>query len=418
MPDFTEEDLPHERHQPLAVPQGTLHPPTSDTLATSSGAPQARPCDWLSRYSAGVGTTCVKTFDRLSNLHACAPPFAYRLRTHALFFLLQIKSLDKKLRKLDAAMTHAKDDPSMLHAVHGAVEGYARWSGQGELFDWSGAEAPTRCPDYLSNAVTPREHSSHASPSCSGSEGTLTPEAPFPSDRWRPAQQANAHVPASVPVNVPAQSHGHGAPIEVEFSLPPAMIKHLEKGNMRFVVKGLTGTGELSAADFRFAESGMSAQHDEWEEASVLQMEAEDDNTGPSAPASQDMSDEDLIALLANCAAQPVAHEHDIFAQVLSERISAVADELQQSDSETSHEGESDLAMEPGDDVLMAALANCCGGQSPFESGNRCDTNAVHTRTLEPSSFSHESYNVEEEMMALHSFSGGHGMALEDFLGA
>ena len=30
---------------------------------------------------------------------------------------MQIKSLDKKLRKLDAAMTHAKDDPSLVKEV-------------------------------------------------------------------------------------------------------------------------------------------------------------------------------------------------------------------------------------------------------------------------------------------------------------
>jgi hypothetical protein len=76
---------------------------------------------------------------------------------------------------------------------------------------------------------------------------------------------------------------------------------------------------------------------------------------------------------------------------------------------------------------------SCCG-QSPFESdssncseneetssqGAGCTTVYSHTlrRTLSesgPSPFSHEGFNVEDEMMALHSFSsGGHGMALED----
>jgi len=335
----------------------------------------------------------------------------------------KIKSLDKKLRKLDAAMTHARDDPCMATAVTGyAANGYARWSEQSEQVDWSGAESPTLCPADLSNAVTPRD-SSLTSPSHSGS---LTPNAPFPSAR-RPAERKTApdqaHMAAFVPVNVAAQSHGHGesVPIKVELSQPPAMLKEVEDDNnfpvISFGVKGLNGTGELSAADFRFAESG--EQHEESHEVSVVKMEAVDYSAG--AHTSQEgMSDEDLIAMLAECAANPLETSHNNFAQVLSERINAVADEMQHSyaESEMSHEAESDMGMEPGDEALMAALANCCGGQSPFEGNDGSDRSSGQPSHPEASSFSHESYNVEEEMLALDSFSGGHGMALEDFLGA
>lgn len=360
--------------------------------------------------------------------------------------LLQIKSLDKKLRKLDAAMTYAKDDPSMLHAVNGyAANGYARWSEESEQVDWSGAESPTLCPSDVSNAATPRNYtiaSRHGS-------GSLTPaaEAPFPSARPAKASStktvaANAHELASAPINVPAQPHGQvqGAPIKVEFPLPPAMLKQLADGNsnISFVVKGLDGTGELSAVDFRFAESSEPASNQK-ATASVVKVEALEETPDEAASQSSQggMSDQDLIAMLADCAAKPAEASHDNFAEVLSERMCAVA-QNHHSDSESSIECD-DVAMQPGDEELMAALANCCGGQSPFESDSSNYSqnddnshNSVHGCTTEydnsggmlrrtmsesgPSSFSHEGFNAEDEMMALHSFSGGHGMALEDYL--
>jgi len=160
-------------------------------------------------------------------------------------------------------------------------------------------------------------------------------------------------------------------------------------------------------------------QREETHEASVVKMEAVDYSSGAHI-SREGMSDEDLIAMLAECATNPLETSHDNFAQVLSDRISAVADEMQHSyaESEMSHEAESDMGMAPGDEALMAALANCCGGQSPFEGNDGSDRSSGQPSHPEASSFSHESYNVEEEMLALDSFSGGHGMALEDFLGA
>jgi len=186
--------------------------------------------------------------------------------------LVQIKSLDKKLRKLDAAMTHAKHDPSMLGAVHGyTAAGYQHCSGQSEQVDWLGTESFCRCPDDLSDAVTPRNHLSLTLYSCSGAVTAVDPlsSALFGS---RPSactkEPARTHVAACVPVNVPVQSHGHGVPIKLEFPRSPTIINHLAECNNRnlsFVVDGLTSIGRWSDDDFSFAESNMPAQHEGWE---------------------------------------------------------------------------------------------------------------------------------------------------------
>ena len=336
---------------------------------------------------------------------------------------VQIKSLDKKLRKLDAAMTHAKDDPSMLHAVNG----YARWSGTSEHAEWTGgAESPMLCPTDASNAVTPR-HSSIASPSCSGSR---TPDAPFPSARPRDAatKPPPARTADAVPVHMPAQTHGQaqqGAPITVDISLPPAMLKEMTAGNknISFVVKGLNGASEQPAVDVKLSDTsrpGPSAGAEAGEE----KMGREQDGAAEEASHSGGgMSDEEIIALLADCAARPEPSHHDKFAQVLSERMNAVADEMRHSELSESAENAHALgcarpeheALEDGDDELMAALANCCGGQSPFE-GEDDERGCRQTASLAPGSvhLCTLSEDVEEEMMDLEAFAGCHGMALQD----
>jgi hypothetical protein len=206
-------------------------------------------------------------------------------------------------------MTHAKDDVSMLHAVNYGASGSARWSETRDHPGFLGADSPFLCPTDESNAVTPRY--SATSPSSSGS---LTPahlwgQAPFPSARSRPAAGP----------------------------------------------KG--GVGKATA--WGRAEENLSAL----EEGATSVVKTETQNE------MKELSDDELIAMLAECAAKPAGNCHENFAQVLSERMSAVAEELQQmqqSDSETSLEDDGP-GMAPGDEVLMAALANCCGGHSPFE---------------------------------------------------
>ena len=260
---------------------------------------------------------------------------------------MQIKSLDKKLRKLDAAMTHAKDDVTMLHAVHYSASGYARWNETAEQASLSGAQSPVLYPTDESNAVTPRY--SATSPSGSGS---LTPShAPFPHALVRPGaakkNESEAHAVRTSRRHVPANSHGQG-----------------RQGTAEDEVRG-----QEDAEAVRIRAS----------EGFVVKTGPGDENGAPMIPArgsQQDLSDEELIAMLADCAAKPASSSSspDNFAQVLSERMSAVADELhglRHSDSEvTSHDEGSGL--EPGDHDLMAALASCCGGQSPFEAEAAC----------------------------------------------
>jgi len=257
----------------------------------------------------------------------------------------KIKSLDKKLRKLDAAMTHAKDDVSMLRAMH-YTPGCARWSDASDQPGAWGADSPFLCPTDESNAVTPRY--SATSPSGSGS---LTPahlweQAPFPSARARPAAAHREHVAAE------GRGQARGSTGNVAAQGPKDVVGH-------------------AAACSALKESATS----------VVKTETQDESGTSGVPASQspqELSDDELIAMLAECAAKPAGacHEdfaagncHENFAQVLSERMSAVADELQQmqqSDSETSL-ADDGTNMVPGDEALMAALANCCGGHSPFE---------------------------------------------------
>lgn len=367
-------------------------------------------------------------------------------------------------------MSHAKDDPSMLHAVNG----YARWNETGDQVDWSGAESPILCPTDVSNAVTPRD-SSMASPSGSGSR-TPSADAPFPSARPRNVPStsvSSADVACSSSRTVPAQTreNAQGMPIKVEFSLSPAMLQQMAGGhqNICLVVKGLNTSGKVSAVDLKFSDASSVPESTGNGQGSVVKLEVEDD-LAELAPASQSphagMSDQDLIAMLAECAAKPATplwEEQDKFAQVLSERINAVADELRHGGSAEASLvcDEADVSMEtadvsmdcmrmhhlePGDEELMAALANCCGGQSPFETGVDIKDDASKERA--PGSDDYELSNVvspgcdasprlqlshschtlsngcslsadaEEEMMSLHAFSGCQGMGLEDLLGA
>ncbi len=336
---------------------------------------------------------------------------------------MQIKSLDKKLRKLDAAMTHAKDDPSMLHAVNG----YARWSGTGEHAEWTGgAESPMLCPTDASNAVTPR-HSSIASPSCSGSR---TPDAPFPSARPRHAatKPPTVRTADSASVCMPSQTHRQsqqGAPIKVDISLPPAMLKEMTERNKSIclVVKGLNAASEQPAVDVKLSDTSKSVPSAR-AETGVETMDREQDGAAEEAWHSPGgMSDEDIIAMLADCAARPKPSPHDKFAQVLSERMNAVADEMRHSAWSESAENAQALAcarpehqaLEEGDDELMAALANCCGGHSPFE-GEDDERGCRQAASLAPGSvqLGTLSEDVEEEMMDLEAFAGCHGMALQD----
>lgn len=161
-----------------------------------------------------------------------------------------------------------------------------------------------------------------------------------------------------------------------------------------------------------------------------MKMEEEEDGGwgGEASDTQKGMSDQDIIAMLADCAARPEPSPHHKFAQVLSERITAVADEMRNSEYAESaalvqaHACDRHPALEDGDEALMAALASCCGGQSPFEAEDD-EKDVGQQDALEPTSLDvcvacTLSENVEtrfeDEVMALQTFSGCHGLTLED----
>jgi hypothetical protein len=269
--------------------------------------------------------------------------------------LEQINSLDKKLRKLDVAM-HAKDDGyTMPHAMNSyASNGFTNLGEESDHINWSCLESSAVCSTDVSNAVTP---CILASPSGSGAR---TPsDAPFPSAR-RPqaAPTKSSHSATSALVNVLPHEHAHSHSSPVEFD------QMIDNASSQVDVWYDASSSKVDATAPRGEES-----------ACLLRIEVEDgNNTLPLAPSSNSleggMSDEDLIAMLAGCAAKRPHSPHNNFAQLLNECINSVAQEAKYSSgSETLPEADaaSEVRLEAGDEELMAALANCCGGQSPFQ---------------------------------------------------
>ena len=230
--------------------------------------------------------------------------------------------------------------------------GYARWNETTGHPSLPGAQSPVLYPTDESNAVTPR----YSATSPSGSRSLTPSHAPFPHARVRPGaantilNESRAHAVSTLMVHAPASSNGQGR----------------------------QGAEEAVVSGHEDAEAASPARS----ECLVVKTQPGDENDASWMPvrgSQQELSDEELIAMLADCATKPTICSHDNFAQVLSERMIAMADELhemQHSDSDApSHDEGSGL--EPGDHALMAALASCCGGQSPFEAAcGDADTSA------------------------------------------
>ena len=163
--------------------------------------------------------------------------------------------------------------------------------------------------------------------------------------------------------------------------------------------------------------------------ASVVKIEDGAEHPAAAHAPESCASDEDLIAMLAECAAKPEPSadaEHDSFAQVLSERMHVVACEIQQRNDESTG-GESPAAangrvgMEHGDEELMAALASCCRRPSPFESaedaldatGGAGDKSSRGPDSAAAASMQ-EAQLVVDGIMDLDTLDGVHGMAFDE----
>lgn len=339
----------------------------------------------------GICLTSLKKICRQNGIHR----WPYR----------KIKSLDKQMRKLENAMVSSKEDPSMVHAVSG-------YSVQNECCDFadvvsSGASSPTPSASEASVATTPRqlEWSSGASspqPECEVTPGQQSREACVV------REQNESNDVKSVPVTFSKAVSGQ--PIKVELSLSADMLKQMADGtkNFTFVVSsGVNGETQFSLNGAVSPKPVEAAAVSPMYEASGLMHYDEEPKGAVSVKEEHDithaeMSDEDIIAMLADCASAPVV-KAESFAQVIADRASA---------ADSASVASKMSCLEPSDAELMAALAGCCGGQSPFEQdfGDQGQDAAN-----EDGQGFQDLYQDEDDMMGC--FTHGQVPGMEDFLG-
>lgn len=284
----------------------------------------------------------------------------------------KIKSLDKKLRKLEVAMSTAKDDPSMV---------YAKW-GDNETASSYSSSSPTPGSDDASMASTPR-HTNENSPSPSSRLSPVSRPA-----GWDMVPQATAAAAATsycspVPVRVqnvvaPGKT---GEPIKLELSLSPSMLQSVACGanNITFVVQGgearaseASGAGSSST----FASSLMKPSSQLNDAAPVPAVKIEP-ACAPKTPVSE-LSDDEIIAMLAQCAgsenrenrSRSVPHIPDTTAS-LQEAAQALSDV-----------------------EIMQALAGCC--EVPHSFGYEHDNEPPRFLSMCPASIPQDSRSFIE----------------------
>mmetsp|Transcript_32713 Transcript_32713/g.73518 ORF Transcript_32713/g.73518 Transcript_32713/m.73518 type:complete len:367 (-) Transcript_32713:609-1709(-) len=311
----------------------------------------------------------------------------------------KIKSLDKKLRKLETAMTGAKDDPSLLQAV----SSYPRWNDVADQAESSGSSSPTFCASDASVATTPRQHEASSSMATSPSYSTRVPsplaerecETRIPAGHaWPAPAKREISKSSDVPVRIATTAQENGKPLKLELSLTPEMLKRMTEGsgNICFVVKGVNGMAQLSIDEHSSMQE--EAENDQADDC-MDDLPALDENEEFASDDSKDFgveqstSDEDLIAMLAGCA-KAGSDQSESFAQVVKDH-----------GANSCNNGG---ATEAGDAELMAALANSAVWSLPFEQDD-----------------AHASYNgsqvyLEDEMMELNGFCGMHGIGIDDYL--
>lgn len=252
----------------------------------------------------------------------------------------KIKSLDKKLRKLEVAMSTAKDDPSMV---------YAKW---GDNAGGSSSSSPPPCSEDASVASTPRQdHDFSPSPP------RLSPVQQLPPTEIGSAPSDSAGFsPIPVRVNKDVQQGKSDEPIKIELSLTPAMLKSVASGtgNISFVVQGVEGLATSVSATFASSLLSTAPVHNAIAPSIVVKNEEPEDTVIPKATLDMiSLSDDELIAMLAECAGTEPASQGP------------------PSTGSFSLGGRSD--MELSDAEIMQALAGCCQAPSSFVMDNSED---------------------------------------------
>mmetsp|Transcript_48668 Transcript_48668/g.121523 ORF Transcript_48668/g.121523 Transcript_48668/m.121523 type:complete len:318 (-) Transcript_48668:595-1548(-) len=257
----------------------------------------------------------------------------------------KIKSLDKKLKKLEVAMS-SSTDPSMVYALSSSSSAPTPSStSSGGTAEFSASPSPSSppCSSSASMASTPR-HS--AAPSCSSISHSSAPSlAQLGEDFMSAAPESDPHHPACF---LEASSRAFRGDSGVLHPIAVAA-----EALMQPVGEEEGASAELEALQ----QHGGGADDFEYERSP-----------------SPDVSDEDLIAMLAQCAGtEGAGRQHPCPREGSAPLVSAPASAG--GSDRRGHEGMSD-------DEIMQALAGCCafpcGMEEPGFADDHLDMNTEH----------------------------------------
>jgi len=260
----------------------------------------------------------------------------------------KVKSMDRKMRKLEASS--GSTDSERSPSDDGTLDGLSD-----EILSALGSDVNSPLPDFdavsevgeatASSATTPRGTELCASAASSPRE--LDGFAPHSSAPHIVSLSPSARS-AFEPVPVRLSKAKKGQPVKLELSIPPNVLEEMANGgqNFTFTIQGIDSSGShLQLCSERIQEAP--------QQKAAVKEEVPETTAG--------MSDEDIIAMLAGCAA-PCQPRAESFAEVVRDKSSCVAEPVQH----VSEEAVDVSGLEPSDAELMAALASCCGGQHPF----------------------------------------------------
>lgn len=243
----------------------------------------------------------------------------------------KVKSLDKKLRKLEVAMSSAKDDPSMVYAKWGDRDHMDNSSDSGS----SCTSGSTPCSEQASIASTPR-HPRDDSPlpyECS---------SPFQESDYTMSTEAVSPIPVRVCKH---ESDGKAVePVKIELCFSSESLQHVAhvNGNIMFALQGVDevlperGTTPVQQIHSNFPDC-LLPPNQAAPMSIFVKAEPIEEDPDTSGMDMGSLSDDDLIALLAHCAGSDHSSGHARSASFASHRRTDLSDA-----------------------EIMQALAGCC----------------------------------------------------------